>query len=165
MNVNLLKQRLGREPDETLARRFKVSEYYVRRKRLELGIPSYKPDTHIRNGEKKCCVCKKWRPIGRFPHSERHKDKLDPRCYSCFSLSTSIHHQRNPEKVRAQAEVSKAIRHGELIRPEQCENCGRTCKPQAHHHLGYAKEHWLHVQWLCRSCHNAADRAQRQSHA
>jgi hypothetical protein len=30
--------------------------------------------------------------------------------------------------------------------------CG-TPKTEAHHHLGYAEEHWLDVQWLCKKHH------------
>lgn len=40
-----------------------------------------------------------------------------------------------------------------VVKPECCEQCGRRRRLEAHHWRGYAKEHWLDVQWLCRSCH------------
>jgi len=52
---------------------------------------------------------------------------------------------RNPS-----ATVSQAIERGILVRPEQCSNCGKKCKPQAHHD-DYNK--LLEVRWLCPQCH------------
>jgi hypothetical protein len=77
----------------------------------------------------------------------------------------------------ARQAVHKAIRRGDLIRPDACVKCGLQAGDvipwpwpldgmpprvvgliHAHHHKGYAHEHWLDVQWLCRSCHVATDR-------
>lgn len=46
--------------------------------------------------------------------------------------------------------TSNAIRDGRLIRPTVCSQCGKQCKPEAHHD-DYTKP--LEVRWLCRSCH------------
>lgn len=46
--------------------------------------------------------------------------------------------------------VSKAIKSQELVRPEECEKCGKVRKLIAHH-TDYSKP--LDVEWLCRSCH------------
>jgi hypothetical protein len=64
----------------------------------------------------------------------------------------------NPQKKRAQNEVAKAVKDGRMTRPESCVSCGTQCKPSGHHRLGYARQHWFDVQWLCRSCHYKADR-------
>jgi hypothetical protein len=58
-----------------------------------------------------------------------------------------------PELIEAWKAVQLAIRSGQLTRPDGCASCGRTMHLVAHHHLGYAPEHWLDVQWLCRKCH------------
>lgn len=58
-----------------------------------------------------------------------------------------------PERSRAREAVHTAVRYGKLIRPEHCSRCGVQCKPDGHHHNGYAREHWLDVVWLCRRCH------------
>lgn len=54
---------------------------------------------------------------------------------------------------RASMAVQRALKDGRLVRPAQCSKCGAEGKPQAHHHIGYAKEHHLDVIWVCRSCH------------
>lgn len=48
------------------------------------------------------------------------------------------------------AEYTKALRTGELIRPDKCELCGKHCKPHGHH-KDYNKA--LDVMWLCSLCH------------
>lgn len=50
--------------------------------------------------------------------------------------------------------VSNALRRGHITRPSSCENCKKTCKPQAHHE-DYSKK--LEVKWLCRGCHLEAE--------
>lgn len=68
-------------------------------------------------------------------------------------------HQQRPARRLAIEAVRQAMRSGKAKRPMACDECGKQCKPQAHHHLGYAKEHWLAVRWLCPVCHRAADAA------
>lgn len=58
--------------------------------------------------------------------------------------------------------VYNAIRSGQLVRPDTCEECGETYPTQsgragiqAHHHKGY--DHPLDVKWLCIPCHRDAD--------
>lgn len=60
---------------------------------------------------------------------------------------------RFPEKAKAHSAVTRAMITGDIVRPRMCEGCFTACKPEAHHHKGYDKEHWLDVLWLCRSCH------------
>ena len=61
-----------------------------------------------------------------------------------------------PEQWRAYHAVARALRGQVLMRPSACGQCGSPCKPDAHHHNGYAPEHWLDVEWLCRNCHERA---------
>jgi hypothetical protein len=58
------------------------------------------------------------------------------------------------ERVRraAMKAVSRARRQGEL-KPTPCARCGSDDYVEAHHE-SYAREDWLHVTWLCRSCHD-----------
>ena len=69
-----------------------------------------------------------------------------------------------PEKEKARNAVSNAIRDGRLDKPAKCsvEDC-TTPRVEAHHHLGYAKENWLDVQWLCILHHREADRLEEVS--
>ena len=66
-------------------------------------------------------------------------------------LAASLKRQRdrNPEKSKARAAVSRAVRSGTLVR-QPCA-CGNP-KSQAHHH-DYSKP--LDVEWLCFKCHRA----------
>ena len=61
-----------------------------------------------------------------------------------------------PERIKARAAVMILVRKGVLERPAECQSCGSGGRIDAHHYLGYAQEHWLSVQWLCRVCHKAA---------
>lgn len=58
---------------------------------------------------------------------------------------------RNPDVVAAYYAVARAIKRGRLQR-QPCVKCG-TPKGEAHHHRGYAPEHRLDVEWLCKECH------------
>ena len=67
----------------------------------------------------------------------------------------------NPESAsrirQANHAVEYAIQTGQLVRPRFCEDCGKECRPEAHHYKGYDRAHWLDVQWLCVFCHRKAD--------
>lgn len=63
---------------------------------------------------------------------------------------------RNPEKLLAHRAVQHALRSGRLVRLP-CADCGSP-HSEAHHHLGYALEHRLTVQWLCRVHHKRRHR-------
>lgn len=78
------------------------------------------------------------------PSSKAVKWK-QPRCDT-----EKAHHIR--KRRNAHKKVAYAVRTGKLTRPTECEDCGKECKPQGHHHLGYDKP--LEVVWLCQSCHN-----------
>lgn len=66
------------------------------------------------------------------------------------------------EMKSAWRSVAAALRNGTMVRPNVCVICGVECKPTAHHY-DYSKR--LDVTWLCRSCHNIADRAKAESRA
>lgn len=63
----------------------------------------------------------------------------------------TIENVEESEKRRARVDVQNAIDRGDLKRPNNCENCGVECKPQAHH-KDYSST--LDVVWLCTKCHS-----------
>lgn len=63
---------------------------------------------------------------------------------------------RHPEKKAAWNAVYRAIKSGQLVRPDRCEHCNVECVPDASHD-DYTQR--LTVEWLCRSCHAAKDAA------
>ena len=61
-------------------------------------------------------------------------------------------------KMREYASMTIATncQRGNIIKPETCDWCHK--KPEAgyiqgHHHLGYERENWKNVLWLCPQCH------------
>lgn len=61
---------------------------------------------------------------------------------------------KDPIKNRARNRVYRAIKAGTLVRPDACEECGRSCRPEAAH-KDYSRP--LDVMWLCRKCHAVRD--------
>jgi len=57
----------------------------------------------------------------------------------------------------AQSKVRLALRRGEIIKPETCEECGNTTLTIEAAHADYTKP--LSIRWLCRSCHRRWDRS------
>lgn len=66
--------------------------------------------------------------------------------------------QRNPEKVRAQWRLNKAVQRGTVARPQGCDRCRKDCTPHGHHH-DYEKP--FEVEWLCPKCHHGEHRKER----
>lgn len=67
----------------------------------------------------------------------------------------STHRQRyreHPDHYKAHVAVKRALERGTLTKPSRCASCRRR-RPLEGHHASYAREDWLRVEWLCRSCH------------
>ena len=100
-------------------------------------------------GECKCCV----RSRVRLSHQAIHR-----RAYYTSDDFKRIHARgfqnyakQYPAKVNARQLVKKAIRHGDLVRPANCECCNVSDVMIEAHHSNYDKP--LDVNWLCKSCH------------
>jgi predicted DNA-binding protein (UPF0251 family) len=61
----------------------------------------------------------------------------------------------------ARSRVAKAIRSGRLVRPDSCEECGKTVFVEAAH-LNY--HDYMAIRWLCRSCHRRWDAENPKMH-
>lgn len=63
-------------------------------------------------------------------------------------------------QVDAAHAVSVSLREGHLQKLTTCEYAGcEAPAEEAHHYMGYARENWLDVQWLCKN-HHARERAE-----
>lgn len=60
-------------------------------------------------------------------------------------------YKKNKEKRRAHVILNRAIISDKIIRPENCSECNKKCKPDGHHE-DYTKP--LDVIWICRACHS-----------
>lgn len=103
----------------------------------ELARARYRNDPDVRQRSK----AKRRRQMERPEHKVREAARMRER-RSCES---------EREKMRARSAVATAIAAGRLVRLPCA--CGET-RTEGHHFLGYARENWLKVKWLCRSCHN-----------
>lgn len=68
-----------------------------------------------------------------------------------FAAQVRRYYAENKEKIKAQKAVRKAVKTGQIIKPENCQHCGKTGRIDGHH-PDYLKP--LEVLWLCRQCHS-----------
>lgn len=92
------------------------------------------------------------------------KNRLYQRTYSRKRYRDPVNHAKH----LARSEVKKALKRGTIIKATICQGerlRNPLCLPnsllEAHHTLGYAQEHWLDVEWLCKSCHTIVDMVER----
>jgi hypothetical protein len=130
-------------------------------------------------------VCAKCRGIRKVSEMGTNRDRPFGIGYKCLDCCAELAQARrdtlkvstgrttnyqyfkpDPLKYRAKSAVHRAVKRGDIIRPEACECCsyepgftrdGRALI-QAHHVLGYDREHWLDVVWVCPRCHGLLDR-------
>lgn len=74
----------------------------------------------------------------------------------CFGVSRQrVDQIVYPERKLARKCVENALVAGKLVRPAECERCGRDAFVQAHH-KNYTEP--MVISWLCVRCHVAADK-------
>ncbi len=63
--------------------------------------------------------------------------------------------EKFPEKDKARKLVRQAIKTKKIIPPDVCSQCGKSCRPEAHH-----EDHSrpFYINWLCDECHAFHDR-------
>ena len=122
---------------------------------------------------KTCTGCKEELPPDSFNKDACKPDGLQTQCRECkrnaqrkdylkkkdvYADRRRSAYKKAPEKKSAHEAVRRAIKKGVLIRPKKCTQCGNSnMRIEAHHHLGYAREHQLDVVFLCTSCHRASE--------
>lgn len=115
-------------------------------------------------GEKRCYMCKRSLPVGKFNYSRSSNDGLASHCRECGKKYKKQHYEQHfgefynqqvgyrhthPERRKAFYTVHEATYKGKLIRPETCSKCGEKGYIVAHHN-DYDKP--LDVIWLCLRC-------------
>jgi hypothetical protein len=80
--------------------------------------------------------------IKHFEWSKKNREKLNE--------YQRVWYQKNKEKRRAHVLLNRAVKSGEIMRPQNCSQCLKLCKPDGHH-INYDEP--LEVIWLCKTCH------------
>src|SRR5437899_6670909 len=91
----------------------------------------------------------------RKTHPEKWADTSEKRKRS-NKQRVSKYRLAHPVMMAAHNAIWYAVKTGKLVRPNQCSQCLKSCKPHAHHHRGH--EHKLDIIWLCGECHRLAHR-------
>jgi hypothetical protein len=103
--------------------------------------------TGLSNWCKLCCSeqQKEYRKTNRYKKKpEKHRQT------EAYKLKRKLYCRDNRLRMKANSQVLRAIRRGDLKRPQYCSKCKKHCRPHGHHD-NYNKP--LKVVWLCRSCH------------
>lgn len=129
-----------------------------------IGLSPEEYAQRVANGEKWCTAHKAWHDISAFPVDRSRYDGRKAKCL--LADHGRPRGRRDPLRERARKAVAYAIRKGHLLSPNvvRCLDCGHWGRGRRHdydHHLGYEREHWLHVEPVCTLCH--ADREQRRA--
>lgn len=125
-----------------------------------------------------CSKCREAKDIDFFDKNPTRKSGRAHYCKECFKVVNKkrktyesvkkyyIEATLDPkkmEKLGARSAVHRAIKNGK-IKKSACEvgGCDVIIGTEAHHWLGYSKENWLEVVWLCTKHH--ADAHYNNSH-
>lgn len=124
-----------------------------------------------RSDRKRCPKCFKIYENNRKKEYEHHNPEARAKSYKKYrdteqyrQYSRTRYYSLPKNKRMARYSVTNAIRDKKLTRPNYCDECGikdwgkGRSMIEAHHYLGYDKENWLRVKWLCSNCHKLADR-------
>lgn len=94
-----------------------------------------------------------------------HREHYNQNQEQCREIARASYHrdiELSRLQARAHSAVQRALSRGEIAKPDHCEVCNRLEQEvaggfEAHHYLGYAREHYLDIQWLCIPCHREAE--------
>ena len=114
---------------------------------------------------KECSKCRVEKDIKEFNKKRAASDGLSSWCRSCKN-SDAVKKKREKrskmtdeerefylKKKRAHGKLDRAVKRGEIEKPDRCEKCGKKHEyKEIHgHHHDYDKP--LDVEWICRTCH------------
>lgn len=121
-------------------------------------------------GYLRCHGCSKVKPENDFSLQAR-KSKTGRRCRKCAKRDAIKYadlkararlyqkHGKYYKQQKAHGALYYALKHGK-IKKGKCFLKNKDCfgRIEAHHYLGYEKEHWLDVIWVCSQHHDILDR-------
>ena len=99
------------------------------------------------------------RPIGYWKKLRKESPYFASDKYkTSHRARVSRYGKNNRPKRNARLRLQRAIKAGEIVRPNHCVRCGVVCKPEAHH-PDYDRP--LEVQWVCKPCHYIVERIKK----
>ena len=125
-----------------------------------------------------CRTCHQYKPLELFAKSARHFSGYETRCLDCKAEWQRRYNrtrkgkeshlkanrksaQKHPERIRAYYQVYKAVRRGDLVKPNLCEEVNCNVKKVRATHIDYHQP--LKVRWLC-ALHAKRNSAPRFNH-
>ncbi len=129
----------------------------VAAERIGLSLADYL--SYIENGLKWCNSCRMWKSRNTFGQDTHRGDGLDAKCLDCRHVKVHKQHMKYEANARTKTAAANAVKYaivkGKLSPPTElpCFRCGTTAEVY-HHHLGYARQYWLDVRAVCKSCHS-----------
>lgn len=103
---------------------------------------------------------KAWRRQYALRHDVKSRDRPKHASHTNWLYHNDIFYRL---KVKARSAINHALKTGKITKPAACQSGGKygvACggRLEAHHHRGYwPRAAWTDVEWLCVSCHKAAD--------
>lgn len=137
----------------------KLGAMKIAAKKAGVSLPEYLEN--IADGLKWCYSCREWLSKSQFGKDKHRGDKLAAICSTCRGIRGRKSKINSPPSAKIQQQASSAVSYqvkkGNMPKISTCK-CAECGKKAAHYHHanGYAKEHWLDVVPLCRSCHKKA---------
>lgn len=139
-----------------------LSGYYLRRVRNKVyAVPYCRPCQRARVARSQARLDPETKiarnAAAHRRYAARHPERI-PAAAEYFTAWRAKHPERAADVRSSRSPVEKALREGSLVRPDACEQCGKTGVRIEAAHADYAKP--TEVRWLCRSCHVRWDRAE-----
>ena len=128
---------------------FKPYEDFYKNKRTLLGITAECKKCHIKQSKELRDKDKTRERNREYMERERKKNPQK------FRERERNRIRPKDEKYKARRELNNAVKRGEIIKPNNCQICGKETRLTAHHE-DYSKP--LDVMWLCYKCHGKLHR-------
>lgn len=134
----------------------KLGVLKIAAKRIGIEFDEYM--SNLENGLKWCHQCKAWKSKFRFGGDVTRGDGLGAACLECRRVRVRKRRKIATPSIKVQSQASSAIsnevKRGRMVKATAlvCCDCGANAE-HYHHHLGYARSHWLDVVPLCMKCH------------
>jgi|SRR5690625_1042275 len=101
------------------------------------------------------------RNLDYYLEYDRRRYYEDPKRREAVFEYSRERKRNNPGRYKIYGKVHRAVRGGQLERPEHCEDCGEAADRLEAHHHDYSRP--LDVKWLCPLCHGKRHRTVRIS--